>query len=493
MPQEHGQTHSQTNSHRSVADNVQPGGISLPAVSVLQAVMDTPVNITKKKGSAKGVAPAAPGGGARNYTAGVNEEREKVRTILTHDTRLIPDAKQIIRAHIIPHRWGGPGDLTNIVPWVSDVHEDEWENGQEQKMEALKDLDAGDDITFTGTANYSPHLTSYWLRPIERRMKKLSVEGKASLQKFYDEVYEKRKLIPSSASLTANGTPIAEHKDTSSNFKIDTTDERVKNILKKEGWDEVKKKEGSGLGLEEEEDSDEEVEENKEDKPAPGKPITERQVEDIMRNQLNLRIEENIAEIKQLKIDKDEIGVYKSKFIETEFKELSWVLEYTPDIAEKYIRSATDKAFTKSFKALIRSKKKTDKGPEKEPEKDITPSSGNNNATPRSSWCFITTACVRTFNLPDDCHELTVLRKFRDEYMMAVPNGPSMIQEYYRIAPAIVQEIDLLPDPKKIYAGLFKVIQTCVDYIEHNKKGLAIETYKAMVIRLKEEYLHRSL
>lgn len=32
--------------------------------------------------------------------------------------------------------------------------------------------------------------------------------------------------------------------------------------------------------------------------------------------------------------------------------------------------------------------------------------------------------------LPDDCHELTVLRAFRDGYMSAIPGGADDIKEY---------------------------------------------------------------
>lgn len=43
--------------------------------------------------------------------------------------------------------------------------------------------------------------------------------------------------------------------------------------------------------------------------------------------------------------------------------------------------------------------------------------------------------------LPDDCHELTALRAFRDGYMSAIPGGADDIKEYYRCAPAIVAAI----------------------------------------------------
>ena len=35
-----------------------------------------------------------------------------------------------------------------------------------------------------------------------------------------------------------------------------------------------------------------------------------------------------------------------------------------------------------------------------------------------TSGCFLTTATVKYMGKPDDCYELTVLRDFRDKYML---------------------------------------------------------------------------
>jgi hypothetical protein len=55
--------------------------------------------------------------------------------------------------------------------------------------------------------------------------------------------------------------------------------------------------------------------------------------------------------------------------------------------------------------------------------------------------CFLTTACVKYYGLPDDCKELTILRQFRDHYMKEFKEGRQAIQEYYHLAPKIVEEI----------------------------------------------------
>ena len=65
--------------------------------------------------------------------------------------------------------------------------------------------------------------------------------------------------------------------------------------------------------------------------------------------------------------------------------------------------------------------------------------------------CYLTTACVNTKNLPDDCMELTVLRSFRDGYLVNQPGGKGEVQEYYRTAPKIVEVIDRQNNRDEIY------------------------------------------
>ena len=59
-----------------------------------------------------------------------------------------------------------------------------------------------------------------------------------------------------------------------------------------------------------------------------------------------------------------------------------------------------------------------------------------------TSGCFLTSACVNAKGLPDDCYELTTLRKFRDEYLSKQECGECEIAHYYHVAPAIVERIN---------------------------------------------------
>lgn len=104
--------------------------------------------------------------------------------------------------------------------------------------------------------------------------------------------------------------------------------------------------------------------------------------------------------------------------------------------------------------------------------------------------CYLTTACVETKNLPDDCRELTVLRTFRDEYLANQPTGKAEIQEYYETAPKIVGVIDNQSDRKEIYEKLYNnTILPCVELIEKGNNAEAYGKYKEMVQKLKRQFM----
>jgi hypothetical protein len=92
--------------------------------------------------------------------------------------------------------------------------------------------------------------------------------------------------------------------------------------------------------------------------------------------------------------------------------------------------------------------------------------------------CFLTTAAVTHFNLPDDCYELTVLRGFRDAYMKASKSGSTAVAWYYLNAPLIVEAIDAHPDKAKIYDYMwYNYIIPAVEAIENRNEEDAAEIY----------------
>lgn len=110
----------------------------------------------------------------------------------------------------------------------------------------------------------------------------------------------------------------------------------------------------------------------------------------------------------------------------------------------------------------------------------------------KSGGCFITEACVEAAGLPDDCMELQTLRDFRDNYLQKSVEGRRMIREYYEIAPIIVEEIRRRSNCDEIFSEIFEEIKGIVLQIRLGNSRKAITSYKAMVSRLKKEYVHNA-
>ena len=115
---------------------------------------------------------------------------------------------------------------------------------------------------------------------------------------------------------------------------------------------------------------------------------------------------------------------------------------------------------------------------------------GNDEYEASGGWCFLTSACVEAKGLPDDCRELTVLRQFRDGYLRKTPQGAKEIDEYYLLAPRIVNAINTERDPTIVFEEIYKeLIQPCVQWIERGENELAYMKYKIYVRSLQEKYL----
>ncbi len=109
--------------------------------------------------------------------------------------------------------------------------------------------------------------------------------------------------------------------------------------------------------------------------------------------------------------------------------------------------------------------------------------------TKSKSGCYLTTACIETMGLPDDCLELNVLRNFRDKILMQEPAYKRAVREYYRIAPEIVQAIEGQDNSQKIWRDIYGDIRHAVSLILSNDFEGAFKHYQQMTSRLKEKYL----
>lgn len=107
----------------------------------------------------------------------------------------------------------------------------------------------------------------------------------------------------------------------------------------------------------------------------------------------------------------------------------------------------------------------------------------------RKGLCFITSAACNVMGKSDDCYELTTFRSFRDTYMMQTEGRKSLVEEYYRIAPAIVVYINTLQESKQIYKQLWKdFLQPCLKYIENNRLEECEILYTQMLQDVRKNY-----
>ena len=107
-----------------------------------------------------------------------------------------------------------------------------------------------------------------------------------------------------------------------------------------------------------------------------------------------------------------------------------------------------------------------------------------------SGGCFLSSACIETMGLPDNCQELTILRKFRDEWLFRQPGGENEIKEYYKIAPSIVSSINKETDRKDVFKKIYEdLVAPSVVLIQEGRRKDAWILYKQIVMKLKEKYI----
>lgn len=111
----------------------------------------------------------------------------------------------------------------------------------------------------------------------------------------------------------------------------------------------------------------------------------------------------------------------------------------------------------------------------------------------KDDGCFITTACVESRNLPDDCYELTLIRGFRDSVLKTNPDLKPIVEEYYLNAPSIVSKINQSSDRERMYEEIYsEMIKPCIKAIENKENKEAIEIYLTYYNELKKCIYNKS-
>jgi hypothetical protein len=109
--------------------------------------------------------------------------------------------------------------------------------------------------------------------------------------------------------------------------------------------------------------------------------------------------------------------------------------------------------------------------------------------TTSTSPCYLTTACVKSMGLPDNCLELMTLRDFRDNVLMTNSAGRKAVKEYYKMAPEIVQAIESQENAQKIWNSVYNDIKIAVSLVRSRNPNEAFKHYQEMTLNLKKTFL----
>ena len=108
----------------------------------------------------------------------------------------------------------------------------------------------------------------------------------------------------------------------------------------------------------------------------------------------------------------------------------------------------------------------------------------------KSRLCYITTAVCASLGKPDDCYELNLMRRYRDEYLVNQKGGEEIVAEYYDIAPTIVNRINRMENSEDVYADIWcRYLHPCVSMIESDNLEACRKIYTDMVYSLRRKYL----
>ena len=103
--------------------------------------------------------------------------------------------------------------------------------------------------------------------------------------------------------------------------------------------------------------------------------------------------------------------------------------------------------------------------------------------------CFITAAVCEAEGKPDDCAELTAFRAFRDGWLSQTPEGRALVNDYYEVAPSIVQIMKHCDDAQKVCRRLRRqYLEPCYQDLQAGRYSACRDRYVSMVNELRNRY-----
>ncbi len=106
-----------------------------------------------------------------------------------------------------------------------------------------------------------------------------------------------------------------------------------------------------------------------------------------------------------------------------------------------------------------------------------------------TTGCFIKLAAAANGFAPDS-RFVNTIRAFRDRLLPKFDGGRKAIEEYYALAPAIVDHINSDPQREMVLSKIFHRLQACVTHIQNNENTQAFNLYKETMAQLKKRYLN---
>lgn len=105
----------------------------------------------------------------------------------------------------------------------------------------------------------------------------------------------------------------------------------------------------------------------------------------------------------------------------------------------------------------------------------------------KKGLCYITTAVCQKRNLPDDCQELETLRLYRDTYLKSTREGQNLVQEYYDLAPILIQGMN--GSKEEIYDRIYQnTILPCIEKIHSGDMEECKVLYQSMVEEMGHQF-----
>ena len=102
--------------------------------------------------------------------------------------------------------------------------------------------------------------------------------------------------------------------------------------------------------------------------------------------------------------------------------------------------------------------------------------------------CFITTACLRALNLPEDSLELRAMKTLTKEHILASRRGKRDYILYGRIAPQVVETIESRNDSREIWKSVYGRLQGITQLVSDGAYEEGYRSYKSLVRDLRQAY-----